>query len=96
LESAKTSFVVAPLAVMQNRQEMSRSVNLDEDGALPAVLILPKIKEMSAEKVSPKKAPRLSSNPNQPPLLHSVAMTKQNGNTEKKFINFLQIIERNK
>jgi hypothetical protein len=55
---------------------MSKSVNLDEDG-LPGTLILPKIKEMSAEKVSPaKRAARIISNKNQPPLLHSVAMTK--------------------
>ena len=44
---------------------------------------------MSVEKVSQKKPPRLASNPNQPPLLNSVVMTKQNGNTEKKFIQFL-------
>jgi hypothetical protein len=45
---------------------MSRSVNLDEEGigGIPVGLILPKIKEMSAEKVSQKKPPRLNSNPN--------------------------------
>lgn len=76
---------------------MSKSVNLDEEGILPGgTIVLPKIKDMSAEKVSPKKAPRLNTNSKEPPLLHSVAMTKQNGNTEKKFIQFLQIIERNK
>jgi hypothetical protein len=43
---------------------MSKSVNLDEDG-LPGALILPKIKEMSAEKASPtKKAVRIVSNKN--------------------------------
>jgi len=31
-----------------------------------------------------------------PPLLDSVAMSKNNGNNEKKFISFLQSIERNK
>jgi hypothetical protein len=31
-----------------------------------------------------------------PPLLTSVAFTKQNGNNEKKFITFLQTIDRNK
>jgi hypothetical protein len=31
-----------------------------------------------------------------PPLLDSVAMSKNNGNNEKKFITFLQSIERNK
>jgi hypothetical protein len=52
LDSAKASFVVAPLPIMHNRQEMSRSVNLDEEGinGLPEALILPKIKDMSAEK----------------------------------------------
>lgn len=30
------------------------------------------------------------------PLLDSVAMSKNNGNNEKKFIQFLQSIERNK
>jgi hypothetical protein len=55
---------------------MSKSVNLDEEGILPGTLVLPKIKDMSAEKVSPKKAPRLANNSKEPPLLHSVAMTK--------------------
>jgi hypothetical protein len=57
---------------------MSRSVNLDDEGigGIPVGLILPKIKELSVEKVSQKKPPRLASNPNQPPLLNSVVMTK--------------------
>ena len=52
--------------MVQTRQEMSRSVNLDDEGigAIPVGLILPKIKDMKVEKVSQKKAPRLASNPN--------------------------------
>lgn len=72
---------------------MSRSVKLEDEangstnGIDPALQM---IKEFTPEIQKETKSGSGA------PLIGSVAMTKQNGNTEKKFIQFLQIIERNK